>query len=476
MSRLAPLSQCLHALRGTFERAIGQAQALDRPVLVAASFEIDPLDPLQVFGAWDDRQTPCLYWEQPELAFFAWGCALELQGHGEQRFARIEENWQLLCADAVVEGPLAPRLCGGFRFDPRGPREEHWQAFADASLMLAGITVLREGERYRVLCQHLAKPGEDALALAAYHCSALLRLRQPARRRPSGPTAGAQGDASAQERRQWEAKVSDAVSSVRQGRFGKVVLARTQARPLGDIEPWQVIEHLRLQHADAQLFACRRGNACFLGASPERLVRIRAGEALTHALAGTIARGGDAQEDARLGQALLDSAKDRHEHQLVVEAIRTALEPFSEVLEIPDAPGLKRLARVQHLNTPIRARLADAGGILRLLQALHPTPAVGGYPRSAALDYIRQHEGMDRGWYAAPLGWLDGEGNGDFLVALRSALLTPGRGYLFAGCGLVGDSEPAHEYRETCLKLSAMREALSAIGGLDEVPLPRGVA
>ncbi len=208
---------------------------------------------------------------------------LELQGHGEQRFARIEENWQLLCADAVVEGPLAPRLCGGFRFDPRGPREEHWQAFADASLMLAGITVLREGERYRVLCQHLAKPGEDALALAAYHCSALLRLRQPARRRPSGPTAGAQGDASAQERRQWEAKVSDAVSSVRQGRFGKVVLARTQARPLGDIEPWQVIEHLRLQHADAQLFACRRGNACFLGASPERLVRIRAGEALTHA-------------------------------------------------------------------------------------------------------------------------------------------------------------------------------------------------
>ncbi|MBF3234042.1 hypothetical protein HKW85_40175, partial [Pseudomonas aeruginosa] len=99
-----------------------------------------------------------------------------------------------------------------------------------------------------------------------------------------------------------------------------------------------------------------------------------------------------------------------------------------------------------------------------------------GYPRSAALDYIRQHEGMDRGWYAAPLGWLDGEGNGDFLVALRSALLTPGRGYLFAGCGLVGDSEPAHEYRETCLKLSAMREALSAIGGLDEVPLQRGVA
>lgn len=136
---------------------------------------------------------------------------------------------------------------------------------------------------------------------------------------------------------------------------------------------------------------------------PERLVRIRAGEALTHALAGTIARGGDAQEDARLGQALLDSAKDRHEHQLVVEAIRTALEPFSEVLEIPDAPGLKRLARVQHLNTPIRARLADAGGILRLLQALHPTP------RWAATHAARRWttSASTKGWTAAgtPRRW-----------------------------------------------------------------------
>lgn len=475
MSRLAPLSQCLHALRGTFERAIGQAQALDRPVLVAASFEIDPLDPLQVFGAWDDRQTPCLYWEQPELAFFAWGCALELQGHGEQRFARIEENWQSLCADAVVEGPLAPRLCGGFRFDPRGPREEHWQAFADASLMLAGITVLREGERYRVLCQHLAKPGEDAwpgrLPLlgatapgATGQAPALGADRWRAGRRFG---AGAQAMGSQGERRGKQCPPG----TLRQGRAGPhpgpasrrhraVAGHRTPApatcrRPAVRLSPRQRLLPRRL---------------------PERLVRIRAGEALTHALAGTIARGGDAQEDARLGQALLDSAKDRHEHQLVVEAIRTALEPFSEALEIPDAPGLKRLARVQHLNTPIRARLADAGGILRLLQALHPTPAVGGYPRSAALDYIRQHEGMDRGWYAAPLGWLDGEGNGDFLVALRSALLTPGRGYLFAGCGLVGDSEPSHEYRETCLKLSAMRDALYAIGGLDEVPLQRGVA
>lgn len=480
MSRLTPLSHYLHALRSLFERAIQRAEALGHPVLVAASFEIDPLDPLQVFGAWDDSQTPFLYWEsrQPDASFFAWGCALELKAQGEQRFSHIEKSWQALCKHALFEGPLAPRLCGGFRFDPRGSRQEHWQAFEDASLMLANLTVLRDGDGHQVLCQHLANGGDDALALAAYHCSMLLRLRQPARRCPLPTTRGEHANASPAERRCWENKVAAAVQGVRQGRIGKVVLARSQCQPLAEIEPWHVIEHLRKQHSTAHLFACRRGNACFLGASPERLLQIQQRQLHTHALAGTTTRGSDAQEDARLGQALLDSAKNRHEHQLVVEAIRSALEPHSDTLEIPAQPVLKRLPCVQHLNTPIRAHLAEGAGIMRLLEALHPTPAVGGYPRAAALDYILQHEDLDRGWYAAPLGWLDSEGNGDFLVALRSALIRQGQGYLFAGCGLVGDSEPSHEFQETCLKLSTMQGALLAAADLryGAQPLQRGVA
>lgn len=462
-------SQYRQILHHTFERAIRRAEVLGHPVLAAVSFGIDALDPLQAFSTLDDGQTPCFYWEgrQPDLAFFAWSRALELDGHGEQRFARVEEDWQALCRQAVVEGPLAPRLCGGFRFDPDGPRQPHWQAFGDASLDLAHLTVLREGDTSRVLCQQLADAGNDARALANWHGAVLQRLRQPIRtRRP--PVAGRpQAEASTTARKDWESKVAAAVHTIRQGHLGKVVLARPQDQPLGEIEAWQVIDCLRRQHGNTQLFACRRGDSCFLGASPERLVQVRGGQAQTHALAGTAARSTDAGEDARLGDALLDSAKDRHEHQLVVDAIRAALKPYSETLEIPGEPVLKQLASVQHLNTPIRARLARGAGILRLVQALHPTPAVGGYPRAAALDYIRRHEGMDRGWYAAPLGWLDGDGNGDFLVALRSALLSPGHGHLFAGCGLVGDSEPRLEYRETCLKLAAMQEALLATASQD---------
>ncbi|WP_353980209.1 isochorismate synthase [Salinicola endophyticus] len=463
MNQTVSSSRHTAILHDALERAIDQAEQLAHPVLAAISFEIDPLDPLQVLSTQDDKRTPYLYWEQNELTFFAWGCALELNGHAEQRFTQVEENWRLLCTDALVTGPVAPRLCGGFRFDTRGQREAHWQGFADASLLLASLTVLREDGQHYLLCQHLAKPGENALALAHDYGSALTRLYRPAERLAPMPYHGAdQADTKVSARQQWESKVAEAVQDVRRGRFVKVVLARTQAQPLGHVAPWQVIEKLRQRHADAHLFACRRADACFIGASPERLIKVSAGEVLTHALAGTTRRSGDDQEDTRLGLALLDSAKDRHEHQLVVEAIRTALAPLCEGLEISPVPMLKRLARVQHLDTPIRARLAEGNGILHLLQALHPTPAVGGHPRRAALDYIRQHEGMDRGWYAAPLGWLDGKGSGDFIVALRSALLVQGRGYLFAGCGLVEDSEPSHEYRETCLKLSAMQEALSA--------------
>ncbi|WIX32336.1 isochorismate synthase [Salinicola sp. JS01] len=468
MNRAALPSRYLARLHDTLARAIEQAEKLAHPVLAAISFDIDPIDPLQVLGAWEDQRTPYLYWEQHELTFFAWGCALELNGHDEKRFTQVEENWRLLRADAVVAGPLAPRLCGGFRFDTYGQREAHWQAFADASLMLANVTVIRQNQQHHVLCQHLAKPGEDALALATDYDAALRHLCRPAKPRALPPRSERQESHSTLTRRQWEGKVAEAVQNIRQGCFGKVVLARTQTQALGDVAPWQIIEQLRLRHDDAQLFACRRGDACFIGASPERLVKVDAGEVITHALAGTISRSGDAQEDTRLGQSLLDSAKDRHEHRLVVEAIRAALAPLSEALEIPAVPNLKRLARIQHLDTPIRARLLEGYGILDLLEALHPTPAVGGYPRIAALGCIRQLEGMDRGWYAAPLGWLDGEGNGDFLVALRSALLVRGQAYLFAGCGLVDDSEPSHEYHETCLKLSAMQEALTAAIGQRE--------
>ncbi|WP_413205735.1 isochorismate synthase [Rhodospirillum sp. A1_3_36] len=487
MNQISPFHLPFLSLRKTFERAIERARKQDRVILASASFAIDPLDPLRLLEGWDDGETPFFYWEgrDPDLTFLAWGCTLDLKAWGEQRFTQIGDRWRALCEDAVVEGPRSPFLCGGFRFDPSGPRDGHWQTFDDASMMVANVTVLRQGEDHQILCQHLVSDADDPIALAAHYTATLLRLHRLPRSLPQalpqtlpqgptpppiseqrapGETVPLLQDREDADRLGWEEKVEDAVRHIRAGHFEKVVLARAQVQATGEVAPWHVIGHLRQHQGDTHLFACRRGHFCFLGSTPERLASLGNGHLRTHALAGTIARGTSPAEDTQLGQALLDSSKDRHEHSLVVDAVRTALRPLCRDLEIPGEPVLKRLPRVQHLNTTVRGRPLDGVGLMDLLQALHPTPAVGGHPRVEAMEYIRQHENLDRGWYAAPVGWLDGAGDGDFLVALRSALVGKGEGRLFAGCGLVGESHPAHEYRETRMKVRTMDMALRTLG------------
>ncbi len=182
------------------------------------------------------------------------------------------------------------------------------------------------------------------------------------------------------------------------------------------------------------------------------------------ALAGSIRRGVTDQEDHALGQQLLASAKDSGEHAVVVRVLAEGLRAVCADVQTPPAPQLLRLHNVQHLHTPITARVRTGRSVLDLVERLHPTPAVGGYPREAALRLIRDREGLDRGWYAGPLGWVDARGEGEFAVALRSALLRGSEATLFAGCGIVADSQPESEYAESALK---MRPLLAALGVLE---------
>ena len=178
------------------------------------------------------------------------------------------------------------------------------------------------------------------------------------------------------------------------------------------------------------------------------------------ALAGSAPRGGTPEADERLGEELLASPKNREEHQVVVEAVRAALAPLTVHLEVAPEPRLLKLPTIQHLFTPVRGRLAPGATLLDVVARMHPTPAVGGSPKEAALALIRRLEGWDRGWYAGPIGWLDGAGNGAFAVALRSGLLRGGQAALFAGCGIMGASQPEEEYREWQVKLRPMLAAL----------------
>ncbi|HET7034704.1 MAG TPA: chorismate-binding protein, partial [Thermomicrobiaceae bacterium] len=158
---------------------------------------------------------------------------------------------------------------------------------------------------------------------------------------------------------------------------------------------------------------------------------------------------------------LLASAKDRGEHAIVVRALAEGLAGICRELEMPAEPKLLSVANIHHLHTPLRARLQPGRTLLDAVERLHPTPAVGGWPRDPALRFIRAQEGLDRGWYAAPVGWLDRHGAGEFAVALRSALVEGASATLFAGCGIVADSDPDQEYAESAIKLRPMLSALA---------------
>ncbi|WP_040667863.1 isochorismate synthase, partial [Nitrolancea hollandica] len=261
----------------------------------------------------------------------------------------------------------------------------------------------------------------------------------------------------------WQAIVADGVDAVRGGALEKVVLAR-QVSIRSDL-PFDVVnalQRLRASYPTCYVFAVARGDQVFLGATPERLARLRDRAVQVACLAGSRERGMTPEEDRRLGDALLDSTKDRSEHAVVLRALREALAPVCSEVSAPDEPALLSVRNVHHLYTPVTGRLANGACMLDIVARLHPTPAVGGFPSRDALRFIREREDLDRGWYAAPVGWVDHHGEGEFAVALRSALIAGSEAALFAGCGIMAGSDPEQEYAESWLKL---RPVLSALGG-----------
>ena len=267
---------------------------------------------------------------------------------------------------------------------------------------------------------------------------------------------------------QWQRAVSAAVARIQAGELSKVVLARDlYATASDDIDVRALLARLAARYPDCWTFSC----AGLAGATPELYIRRVDAEVRSLVLAGTTPRGRSAAEDEALGAALLASAKDVEEHRYAVADVRRALAPLCERLDVDEHPSLLRLANLQHLATrvagrlagsprPARAALGEHASALALAAALHPTAAVCGTPTGTAMELIRELEGMDRGRYAGPVGWIDAHGNGEWGIALRCAELDGPRARLFAGCGIVADSDPVAELAETQVKLRPMHDAL----------------
>lgn len=390
------------------------------------------------------------------------GVVRALEASGPERFEAVHHQAERLFSEIGAVGADAEaepvRLFGGFAFQSGRTESPLWRSFGEAKFLLPRLTYVRRGDQatLTVVLERRDAETKAGRALAAAELArAQARLGSPLASPPalSPVTPPPRSDAGALE--EWTARVEAIRSAIERRELEKVVLARRVEFALPAPDPANVLARLRTQAPECTRFLLRVGSRAFVGAAPERLVRKSGLELETEAVAGSI-KAGATSELARL----LESQKDLSEHEMVVRGIEQALSEICAAFKKPPRPEFHRLRHVTHLRTPIRARLSGAHHVLSLVARLHPTPAVGGLPRSAALDWIRANEPDERGWYAGPLGWFDAAGDGEFVVGLRSGVLEPARAHLYVGAGIVRDSKPAEEFAETEWKLAGLAGAL----------------
>jgi isochorismate synthase len=261
----------------------------------------------------------------------------------------------------------------------------------------------------------------------------------------------------------WKGQVESALKEIDGGEVTKVVLARSVL--VRSAEPPAILRMFRelvRSYPQCFNFAWKSGDAVFMGASPELLASVESGHFRSNPLAGSAPRGEGSEEDEVIGTTLLSSEKDRREHELVVTDMTERLAPLLSDVSASREPSLKKMASVQHLSTEIHGTVLPGVGLLDAIDAVHPTPAVGGVPRQGAIDLIGRTEDIDRGWYTGGLGWIDAEGDGAVAIGLRCGLVRGTTTHLFAGAGIVEGSRPELELEETRLKFAPLLRLLTA--------------
>jgi isochorismate synthase len=437
-----------------------------RRTLVSVTVKTDIDDPCAAVFASRLASDRWFCWEQPdrEFALAGLGVAHEAASRAEGRFAEVAHECLRTGGDPVLDEPrglpagAGPVWLGGFAFDAEGGASSTWSSFSPGSLVLPELSLCRSGDSTFLTVNAIVGPGEDAEKRSAAMAARLVGLRgeAPLPMLDPHPTSHAE-IRSARPPGDFEDAVTAATTRIGAGEMSKVVLAREVVVNAGAAhDPAALFGAMREQFPACFCFCCGTPEASFIGASPELLVRRSGASVSTVALAGSTRRSSDPAVDDHLGEQLLRSDKDRREQRIVAKRIVRALRPHAVWVEAAAEPEIVKVANIQHLATPVIAQMAEPHSAIELAGMLHPTPAVGGEPWPEAAGAIANLEGMDRGWYAGPVGWMDATEDGEFCVALRSALLRDRQAHLFAGVGVVAGSDPAAELAETEVKLQAL--------------------
>ncbi|MFS0644317.1 isochorismate synthase [Siminovitchia sp. 179-K 8D1 HS] len=449
------------------KQLLKQEEDKSNKVLFSITRKIKNMDPIFFYKSnRPDYKGESFFWKSPDDGMVLVGLGITrsfVNNSAEERFGQLEKEWMKQLGSAIIDNPFespgtGPLLFGGFSFDPYSMKEELWQPFGDALFYLPEFMLTRlNGDCFMTVNLLDDKENKDGALLYAERGIDEL-VNQPFSEKQTLSTLMYKEENSVAE---WLTSVGDVVNLIKETTVKKVVLSRKMRLVFSNPPAsGDVLTRLNMQQPNSFIFSIESGDCCFVGASPERLVK-KSGEVIfSTSLAGSIGRNKDPEEDRKLGQTLMNDEKNLHEHALVVEMIKKALEPHCENMDVPKEPVLLKTPYIQHLYTPVRGKAKTSTSIFQLVEKLHPTPALGGVPTSKALEIIREKEMMDRGFYAAPIGWTDFRGNGEFIVAIRSGLMKQDEVFLYAGCGLVADSEPEDELKETGIKFQPMLQAM----------------
>ena len=442
--------------------------------IASISLECGYISPLAVLESIYDAEELHFYVERPadEVALAGMGAVVQSVFSGTDRFKEAKEFSETILEHTIVVGNLdvpftGPHFFSAFSFSNTVPESN---PFPSATIFMPRWQVSRCGGRYGAVANVLVDKDSDLDALVdsiwdAYDKFSAFDYGSIQNQSKSASNATARtivketdlGGLS------YENAVEHALHAIDTGAYEKIVLSRgIELEADHAWDPIDALNRLRSRFADCFTFSFGNGaGSSFIGASPERLLRIRDGQLQTEAIAGSAPRGATTAQDAKLAQGLLKSTKDLHEHACVRDSIVRRLARVGVEGKPESGSRLLPLANVQHLRTTIKAEVDSSVHILDVASELHPTPAVGGTPREAALQALPDLEAIERGLYAGALGWFNHRNEGEIIVGIRSALIKGHSAKLYAGAGVVKGSKPEGEIRETDMKLRALYHALA---------------
>jgi len=386
-----------------------------------------------------------LSWVRHGDGLVGWGTAARLEVSGPDRFAAASRWWDGLTDAWAVDDDIGLPGCGPVAFGSFTFADDEHSSRSSLLVVPEVLVGRRDGTTWLTTVGSTPDATVKPAVVRGVHAPARLRYS-------SGQVPVTD----------WRQAVSEAVRRIRAGELAKVVLAYDLlATADDDIDVRFLLAGLARDYPSCWTFAVDG----LVGATPELLVSRHGDQVLSRVLAGTTARGADPADDDARRVTLLGSAKEREEHRYAVESLTASLAPHCAALTVPDSPYVLDLLNVSHLASDVTGRLTDGATALELAGALHPSAAVGGTPTDVAVRVLRELETMDRGRYAGPVGWVDSRGDGEWGIALRCAQLDGRTARLFAGCGIVADSDPDAEVLETQTKFVPVRDALEGVGG-----------